>query len=92
MSDPIKRIVLRDGTVGYRFVTDGPRRLDGKRRQLTKTFDTKTQARAELARIRHESRIGTYVTPEKITVAAWLDTWLKSATVDVEKNTVRSYT
>ncbi|MEU9570904.1 tyrosine-type recombinase/integrase [Streptomyces massasporeus] len=92
MADPIKKVVLRDGTVRYRFVTDGPRRADGKRRQITKTFDTKREARDELARIRHQSRTGEYVTSDKISVAEWIDTWLKGATVDVEKNTIRSYT
>jgi len=92
VGDPIKKITLADGAVRYRFVTDGPRRPDGKRRQVTRTFDTKRQARDELARIRHQSKTGEYVSPEKITVSEWLDRWLKSATVDVEKNTVRSYT
>ncbi|WP_327727115.1 tyrosine-type recombinase/integrase [Streptomyces sp. NBC_00487] len=92
MSDPIKKITLTDGTVRYRFVTDGSRRPDGKRRQVRKTFNTKKEARDELARIRHQSRTGEYVSPEKITVGQWVDTWLKGATVDVEKNTLRSYT
>jgi integrase len=92
MGDPIKKVVLQDGTVRYRFMTDGPRRSDGKRRQVTRTFDTKREARDEWARIRHQSRTGEYVAPDKISVAEWIDTWLKGATVDVEKNTVRSYT
>ena len=91
MPDPITKITLKDGTVRYRFVTDGPRRPNGTRRQIRKTFDTKKAARAELARIRHQSKTGEYVPADKLTVSDWLDRWLKSATVDVEKNTVRSY-
>ncbi|WP_055525844.1 tyrosine-type recombinase/integrase [Streptomyces graminilatus] len=92
MADPIKKVVLRDGTVRYRFVTDGPRKADGKRRQITKTFDTKKEARDEWARIRHQSKTGEYVASDKMTVSEWVDIWLKGATVDVEKNTIRSYT
>ncbi|MEE4595767.1 tyrosine-type recombinase/integrase [Streptomyces sp. DSM 41524] len=92
MSDLIKKVVLANGRVRYRFVTDGPRRVNGRRQQITRTFDTKKEARDELARIRHQTKTGEFVSPEKITVAEWLDTWLKVATVDVEKNTVRSYT
>ncbi|MFF7701407.1 site-specific integrase [Streptomyces lydicus] len=92
MADPIRKVILKDGTVRYRFVTDGPRRPNGSRRQITKTFDTKKQARSELSRIRHQSKTGEYVSPDKITVSEWLDKWLKTATVDVERNTVRSYT
>ncbi|MFF7408627.1 site-specific integrase [Streptomyces lydicus] len=82
MADPIRKVILKDGTVRYRFVTDGPRRPNGSRRQITKTFDS----------IRHQSKTGEYVSPDKITVSEWLDKWLKTATVDVERNTVRSYT
>ncbi|WP_410662129.1 Arm DNA-binding domain-containing protein [Amycolatopsis sp. lyj-84] len=92
MSDPIKKITLKDGAVRYRFVVDiGREPKTGKRKQLTKTFDTKKEARAEYARIRHQTDEGTFVSPDKITVATWLDTWLKSATIHVEKATARNY-
>lgn len=91
MGDPIKKVVLRDGTVRYRFVTDGPRKADGKRRQVTKTYDTKTEARSELARIRHQSKTGEYVAPTKLTVNELLDIWLKAATRDVEEATSSNY-
>lgn len=46
MADPIKRIELKDGTVRYRFVIDIGRDPEtGKRRQLTRTFDRKREAR-----------------------------------------------
>lgn len=75
----------------YRFVTDGPRKADGKRRQVTKTFDTKKEARDELARIRHQSRTGEYVAPTKLTVNELLDIWLKASTRDVEEATSANY-
>lgn len=92
MSDPIKRIELEDGTIRYRFVVDvGRNPLTGMRKQITRTFDKKKDAIAEYERIKHTNRDGSYVAPNKLTVEEWLDTWLKSAVIDVEAATARSY-
>jgi integrase len=92
VSDPIKEIVLKDGTIRYRFVVDvGDDPQTGKRKQVTRTFDKRKEAVAEYERIRHQSREGTYVVPSKVTVSEWVDTWLRSATLDVEEHTKRSY-
>lgn len=92
MADPIKRVELRDGTVKYRFVVDvGRDPATGKRKQLTRTLDTKREAKAEYARIRHETDLGTYVRPSRVTVNEFLDEWLASATRDVEKATAANY-
>lgn len=92
MSDPIKKIELADGTTRYRFVVDvGRDPKTGKRKQLTKTYDTRREANAEYARIKHQTGEGTFVAPSKLTVREWLDTWLKSVTVDLELATARSY-
>lgn len=92
MSDLIKKIELAGGKVRYRFVIDiGRDPKTGRRRQLTKTYDTKKEARAEYARIKHQTGEGTFVAPDKITLSDWLDTWLKSATIDVEKATAHNY-
>ncbi|MCE7010014.1 site-specific integrase [Kibdelosporangium philippinense] len=92
MGDPIKKIELKDGTTRYRFVIDiGRDPASGRRKQLTKTYDTKKEARAEYAKIKHQTDEGTFVGPVKITVSEWLDTWLKSATIDVEKATASNY-
>ncbi|MCQ4043839.1 tyrosine-type recombinase/integrase [Streptantibioticus rubrisoli] len=91
MADPIKKITLKDGTTRYRFVVDIGRDADGKRKQLTITKDTKKEATAELARIRHQRSTGTFVAPTKMTVNELLDTWLKSATRDVEEGTSSNY-
>ncbi|TVT48108.1 tyrosine-type recombinase/integrase [Amycolatopsis rhizosphaerae] len=86
------KITLKDGTVRYRFVIDISRDpKSDKRRQLTKTYDTKKEARAEYAKIKHQTDEGTFVAPDKLTVSDWLDTWLKSATIDVEKATAANY-
>ena len=90
-SDPIKKITLRNGKTRYRFVIDVGRKADGRRDQRTYTFDTKKEAKAEYARIKHETDRGTFVRPGKITVDQFLDEWLKSATRDVEKATAANY-
>lgn len=91
MGDPIKKVVLKDGTVRYRFVVDVGQGEDGKRKQLTVTKDTKAEAKNERARILHQRATGTFVIPTKTTVAEWVDVWLATATRDVEANTKRSY-
>ncbi|MFJ8691108.1 tyrosine-type recombinase/integrase [Micromonospora wenchangensis] len=90
-SDPIKKVTLRSGKTRYRFVLDVGRKPDGRRDQRTYTFDTRKEARAEYARIKHETDRGTYVKPGKITVDEFLDEWLTSATRDVEKATTANY-
>lgn len=92
MPDPIKRIELKDGTVRYRFVVDvGRDPVTGKRKQETHTYDTKKEAKAEHARIKHETDRGTYVRPSKLTVGEFLDIWLETATRDVEDGTAANY-
>lgn len=91
MADPIKKITLKDGTTRYRFKTDIGRGPDGKRQQTELTFDTKREAKAEYARIRHEVGKGTYVAVTNVTVDAFLDEWLVTATRDVEKATAANY-
>ena len=73
MKEPIHKITLKDGTVRYRLVVDTGRDENGKRKQLTRTFDTKREARDELSRIRHEINLGTYVRPSTETLNAHLD-------------------
>lgn len=89
--DPIKAIVLKDGSKRYRFVIDIGRDENGKRKQLTVTKDTKKEAVAELARIRHQRSVGSLVAPSKMTVNEFLDTWVRVATRDVEEATASNY-
>ncbi|MDN3023814.1 site-specific integrase [Streptomyces sp. S.PB5] len=92
MADPIKKITLASGKVRYRFVIDVGLNPDtGKRKQVTGTFDTVTEAKNEYARLRHERAAGTLVVPSKMTMAHLVNAWLKEATVDVEAATKRSY-
>jgi integrase len=91
VKEPIRKITHKDGRTRYRLVVDIGRDADGKRRQLTRTFDTKKEALAELSRIRHEVHAGTHVAPSKVTVNELLDIWLKTATRDVEDGTASNY-
>ncbi|WP_310725040.1 tyrosine-type recombinase/integrase [Streptomyces sp. N2A] len=91
MSDGIKKITLRNGKVRYRTVIDVGRDAEGKRKQLTITKDTRTEVRDERARIQHQRNAGTFVAPNKLTVSDLVDTWLTTATRDVELATKRSY-
>ncbi|MFE1046320.1 tyrosine recombinase XerC [Streptomyces olivaceus] len=89
MTDPIKKIILRDGTVRWRTVVDVG--TGGKRKQLTITRDTKTEVKNERSRIQHQRSAGTLILPSKITVGEWLDQWLEYKRRDVEETTIRTY-
>ncbi|MYW66273.1 tyrosine-type recombinase/integrase [Streptomyces sp. SID8379] len=90
MAEP-KRIVLRSGKVRYRLMVDAGRDEMGKRKQLTITKDTAKECRAERDRIMHQRSAGTYIAPNKITLAEWLDQWLKHKGRDVEETTIANY-
>jgi Arm DNA-binding domain len=77
VKEPINKIRLKNGSVRYRLVVDLGRDQNGKRKQLTRTFDTRREAREELSRIRHETNLGTYVRSSKETVNSYLDSYLQ---------------
>lgn len=92
MSDLIKKVTLKDGTVRYRFVVDIGRDPDtGRRQQKTHTFHTRREARAAYDKIRHQMNEGSYIRPTKITVSAYLNGWLEGATRDLRDSSRRSY-
>jgi integrase len=91
MKEPITKITLKDGTIRYRLVVDAGRDENGKRKQLTRTFDTKREARDELSRIRHETNLGTYVRPSRETLNAHLDGYLIGATRGRRASTRHNY-
>jgi integrase len=80
LKEPIRKIMMANGSVRYRLVVDIGQGDGGKRRQLTRTFDKLKEARTELGRIRHQTADGTYVRPSKITVNEYLDEYLVGAT------------
>lgn len=91
MKEPINKVTHKDGTVRYRLVVDIGRDATGGRQQLTRTFDKLTEARAELARIRHETDRGTYVKPSNEMVNAYLDEFMVGAIRGRRASTKRSY-
>ncbi|GGS82965.1 site-specific integrase [Streptomyces cinerochromogenes] len=91
MSSAITKVILKSGAIRYRFIVDGPRKPDGSRRQIRRTFDTKKEALNELARIRHQTATGSFVVPSKLTVDELLDIWLATATRGVEQATASNY-
>ena len=91
MKEPINKIMLKDGAVRYRLVVDIGRDEHGRRKQLTRTFDTRREAGEELARIRHETNLGTYVKSSKETVNSYLDSYLQGATRGLRASTKRNY-
>jgi integrase len=91
VNEPIHKITLKDGAIRYRLVVDIGRDENGKRKQLTRTFDTQREAREELSRVRHETNLGTYVKPSKETVNRYLDGYLKGATRGRRASTKRNY-
>lgn len=91
MADPIKRIVLRDGTVRWRTMVDVGKDADGKRKQLTITRDTRTEVVDERARIINERRTGQLIVPSKMTVDQLLDAYMVSKEDDLEETTVDGY-
>jgi hypothetical protein len=92
LSDPIKKVPLKNGSVRYRFVVDIGRDPEtGKRQQKTYTFDTKREARAEYDKIRNQTNEGTYIRPAKLTVSEYLNGWLEGAARDLRDSSKRSY-
>lgn len=91
-TDPVKPVKLCNGVTRYRFVVDvGRDPVTGKRKQKTFTFDTKREASEEYHRIKHETALGTYVRPSKVTVNEYLDGWFEGVTRDLKPGTVANY-
>jgi integrase len=91
MSVP-KKIILPGGRTRYRIVYDTGRDPEtGKRRQITKTFDLKKDAQAELDRVGHQRASGSYVHPAKLTVAKVIDNYLATAAFEAEEATRSNY-
>ncbi|MEH0551153.1 tyrosine-type recombinase/integrase [Streptomyces sp. B21-101] len=80
------------GQIRYRFVVDvGIDPATGKRRQLTRTFGTLKEAKAEYARITNRHQEGALAPPNKLTVNEWLDQWLAMKADDLEETTIYNY-
>lgn len=94
MSVPIKKLPPNaKGQIRYRFVVDvGTHSSTGKRQQVTRTFGTLREAKAEYARITNRRYETASVPFEARTLDEWLDQWLAKKAEDPEVSTVYSYT
>ena len=76
--EPIRKLVLKDGRTRYRVIIDAGGKEGGQRRQVSSTWDTLSEARDEIARIRVEKQSGTYVHKQNITLSAYIEQWLEN--------------
>lgn len=86
----IKKIQLKDGSTRWRFVVDVEPFPNGERRQVTRTYRTKTEAQDALAQIRVDVNAGEFVAPAKITVKEFLESWL-AAREGIRESTRATY-
>jgi integrase len=87
----IKKVTLKNGTTRYRTVVDAGRDENGHRKQITITKDTKKEVLAERGRIIHQRSAGTLVLPSTMTLAEWIDEWLRLKSRDIEETTLSTY-
>lgn len=93
MSEPIRKVTLKDGSTRYRVVVDVGIRPGGRRDQRTKTFRTRKDAVRYLTATRSQVDTGRYVRPVKETVDQHLDSWLESKRLAGKRPaTMRCYT
>lgn len=76
-TEPIQKVTLKDGTIRYRVVVDVGRKPNGARDQRTSTWKTLREARAHLATVRSGVSSGTYVKPDRVTLEAHAEQWLR---------------
>jgi integrase len=87
----IRSYTLPDGRTRYWFRVDTGRGPDGRRVQERRTFDRRGDAKRELARIQHETDLGTYMGPSRETLGEHLDGWMAGVTRGLRASTRRNY-
>ena len=80
----------KDGTWEARYTT-GVNPKTGKQLQKSVYAKTEKEVRKKLTAILSSLDQGTYMEPEKITVSAWCDLWLKDYVGSVKKTTLEQY-
>lgn len=89
--EPIRRVVLNDGSIRWRCVVDAGADRDGRRRQATRTFDTLKEARAFVASTRVALNSGTYVGHVETTLQEYAQAWLEARRHAVRPKTLEGY-
>jgi integrase len=87
----IRTVELAGGARRYRFTLELPHGRGEKRRQETHTFTRLKDAKAELARLTHQSATGEYAGRWDGTVGDLIDRYLRHAEDGAEANTKVSY-
>lgn len=82
--------VIAHGRTRYRVVLDTGTHPDGRRRQTTKTFHSRKEAKAWLDATRTEVRNEAHVPRDKRTVTHMIDGWLDSR-IDIKPATRECY-
>src|SRR4051812_47181117 len=84
---------LRERSPGrWAIILDTTHAITGKRKRRWHSFaGTKRQAQVECARLVSELRNGTAVEPSRLTVALYLDKWLKHIEPQVSPKTFERY-
>lgn len=89
--EPIKVISPKNGgAVRYRVVVDAGFHENGKRRQVTRTFRTKTEAKRWLNETRFKAEAGEFVGKSRITVEEYLQRWINGRE-KIRENTRAGY-
>jgi integrase len=90
--EPIRLVILPSGEPRYRVVLDGgPHPVTGKRRQLTSTWRTISEARAHVDQARADLRRGVFVTPDRQTFEEYAAGWLETRARRVRPVTLAAY-
>ena len=85
--------IKKVGTNKWRIKYDAPRGPDGKRKQKTETINgIRKQAEGRLAEVQYDILGGRYIEPTELTVAEYLDLWLRAcAVISVRPRTLKGY-
>lgn len=84
-----KRKGKRDG---WRARIDIEESTYSNRKQISKVFDTKSEAEQWLAKKNHEIYSGTYIQPSEMPLKDWLNEWMEQfAKVGIRENTYNTY-
>lgn len=87
---------MRDGIIkrgaGYSYVIRERDPQTGKSKpRWVSGFPTRKAAKEARDGARHSVNSGTYVAPQNMSVAAWLDLWLEGHQVELKPSTVKTY-
>ncbi|GEP34324.1 site-specific integrase [Nocardioides szechwanensis] len=91
MTGKMKDGVIQRGKT-FSYVIYEPNTATGKKRQRwVGGFPTRRAAKEARDAARHSVNSGTYVAPQDLTVAAWLDRWMDGHEVELKPSTAKTY-